>query len=765
MPHPVVYTGTQDDDQTRSVDLVHIEPSIREGLHLVSSLYGHDASSPLYRFPPQNIVPPYIVGPQQIPGRLVCQTGQWTGSPSPTMYYQWMRDGEDVPGANAYEYFTTEEDDNTVMTCEVRGANYLGEDYAMTSNSIAVSLIEPIEVREVEEYITTGISASKVQSIQDRASVIVTGIAAEDRQDVNRAVAYYITGRAAIDREDTNAMNIPVLTGLSVEDQLILQNDDGVMVVNYQYADPLVESVPVGMNIGNFNAEIGLVGWEVFGAVTVGGTNGVPFGYDGVHCWYGGDNVHAGGLNIPYSYAWQDVPIEPIWEADVDAELCNVEVLFFQRSLNDMDQANVKLEFVASNGTTILGDNDGPGLWASPSGVWYPREFEVAIPANTRYVRVIHEYSLIEGTALNAYIDQITINIRKGAKIASRDRGPDFDKWRVRFVQANSYSGVALSEMEFRSSLGGSDLASGGDVIAGSEGLGGLKGYAFDNMINTGYWAGELNGVAFNTAWLGYDFASNVKPRELAITARSGTNSNQVGRSFYVEGSDDGTVWIPVQYYDESVVGTFTSEQTKAFPISDGAFGFWTEYYEGVGYSYGRSTTSNDNSHGKGQIYRSNTRLNITHLRALITDQADSFNFRLQLFRVSFLKNGLFQPGMVHEVLEDISLSSPGSNSGDIFVEAACSVTHEFEVGDYFCVRFVDEDAASNPVASNEGRTKYISSFNDEPSGPWTIRETIVSRVINWNGDNHTITIGDTNPTGTGNSNFNWAVDFKGSVF
>lgn len=40
MPHPPLYPWGQDDDRTRSIDVVHIEPSIREGVHLVSAFMG-----------------------------------------------------------------------------------------------------------------------------------------------------------------------------------------------------------------------------------------------------------------------------------------------------------------------------------------------------------------------------------------------------------------------------------------------------------------------------------------------------------------------------------------------------------------------------------------------------------------------------------------------------------------------------------------------------------------------------------------------------
>ena len=762
MPHPIVYTGGQDDDRTRAIDVVHIEPSIREGTFLVSSLYGPEASAPLYRYPPVNTFPPYLTGPQQIPGRLVCNAGQWDGSPSPVLYYQWMRDGVDVPGANQYEYFTTAADDNTVMTCEVRGANYLGEAYAFTSNSIAVSLIEPIELREMEDYVVSGVSASKNITIQDRVTNIITGVAAEDRMDINRSVAYFITGRAAEKREDINAMNVPVITGLQVKDtQTILGTD--VYAITEEWADPLVEGVATAMNLKNYDAEFGTVGWEIFGAVEHTNFLEVTV-HEGDHVWWGGENVHAAGANIPYSYMWQDVPIEPIWIPDVDGALTYVLVEWYQRSTAQNDQANIKLEFVQNDGTTIISSYAGPGLLSTPAGIWYLRQMETAIPPNTRYVRIIPEFNLIDGNDLNAFIDSILMRIRKGAKVNDRDRGPSFEQWRIRFTQSNTYSGCALSELAFRDSPGGTDLATGGFELTCSEGQGGLAIYAFDDLINTGYWAGELSGVGNNTAWIGYDMTTPVRPQELAITARADTNSLQMGREFWLEGSDDGIYWVPVQFYDQDQVGTFTSQQTKYFGVAQGAFDYFTATAGGA-YTYYRDQYSSDDYAGRGNVYKAYTRLNITHLRAYIDDNdAVPFNYRLQLFRVSAQKDGNYGIGMVEELLEDIPLASPGTTSGLQWVEAACSSTHEFEAGDLFCVRFYDVDAASNPVDPNEGRLRRISNYNGFDV-PYVAKGYVAKHVSAWSVGGQTPSFGEVNPSYFNTENFHWAVDFKGSVF
>ncbi|ACL81346.1 hypothetical protein [Silicibacter phage DSS3phi2] len=763
MPHPSLYLWGQDDDRTRSIDVVHIEPSIREGVHLVSSLYGREASSPLYRFPPVSSNNAWIRGDALIPAVLTAEEGTWFASPSAVFYYQWMADGVDIPFATQKTWTSTIEYDSAEITVEIRGVNIIGQDITISS-PLNISIIEPIEVHEQENFLITGLQpGANAQVTYDQRTILTTGLGALDRMDVNRGVAYYLTGMAGDDRFDTNAMDIPIITGLQQPDTLsVLERNFGIAVINMQYADPLVEGVPVHMNLKNPDAEMGMLGWTNFGSVQFVSDDG----RSGDYSWNGGDNVDPSGSNTPFSYIWQNVPIEAAWIPDVDLGLTNLETYWYQFSEEGFDMANVRVEFYDVN-MTLIGQDNGPGLWSSPADIWFYRAFEDPIPPMTRWVRIYLEFNVQSGTSNDAGIDDVSMYIRKGAKVNNRNFGPLFEQWRLRFTKANTWSGTGLSEIEFRPTPAGTDLATGGSPIFGSAGLGVLNAdFAFDDLRNTGYWAGEENGIANGTAWVGYDMITPVRPEVIDITARSGSDSLQVGREFYIEGSNDGLRWTPVQFYREEMVGTFTSGERKQFPIPRGAYDWYTAYFTGAGYTYSRDNFEGDDYAGKGSVWTCETRLNIDEIRVLVDDnQPTPFNFRLQLARINFQKNGSFQPGMISEVLEDFTLSTAGLSAGPTWISQACTSSHEFEVGEAFLLRFFDLDAATNPVDPNEGRTRWID-FNDEQND-YMIRDGIARRIGTWQGGAADIAIGLANPSGFAGSGTGayFALDFKGSIY
>ena len=230
MPLPIEYIGTQDDDRTRSIDVVHIEPSIREGTFLLSSLYGRDASLPLYRFPPVNTNPPYVSGPQEIPGTMQANYGRWVGSPSPVFAVQWQRDGVDIPGATSPTYVTTAADDGTFISFELRGFNIKGESYAF-SDTKGVSLIEPVFISEQEDYAVLGLQASLALTNLSERDTILTGMSALNRFDVNAGTAYFLTGHAADLRLDCNAKSVAVIQGLPQEGRLTMRDGPAVSVI------------------------------------------------------------------------------------------------------------------------------------------------------------------------------------------------------------------------------------------------------------------------------------------------------------------------------------------------------------------------------------------------------------------------------------------------------------------------------------------------------------------------------------------------------
>lgn len=771
MPWPSpTYTGGQDEDLTRSIDVVHIEPSIREGVHLVSSLYGPEASAPIFRYPPVSSDNAWIRGDAVIPSVLTAEEGTWDWSPTGYFQYQWMADGVDIPFATSKTWTSTPEYDGQTITVEIRGINTGGMDITISSG-LAISILEPVIVDQQDNFVITGLpQGNDAQTTRDERTMIISGVGADDRLDVVRSASYFATGMGALDRHDVNSQNNPIITGLGdmspANGRLcVFERDWSIAVINQEYADPLVDSVPVQMNIKNRGAEMGLLGWNVFGTVWYQ----TDHRHSGYYAWDGGEGVDANGANTPFSYIWQDVPIEDAWIVDVDAGLTNLEVNWQQYSYAGLDMANVRVEYLDAN-LIVLGNDPGPGLWASPSGIYFYRGFEDPIPVGTRFVRIYLEFNLQSGSNNDGGIDSVWMAIRKGAKLQDRSFGPDFQQWRINFLQANTWSGTGLSELEFRATSGGADLAVGGSPIFGSAGLGVANAdFAFDDLRNTGYWAGEENGVANGTAWIGYDMGVGVQPQAIDITARSGSDSLQVGRQFIVQGSDDGIRWTDVQYVPESRIGTFTSGQQKEVKLASGLVPYYRDFPEAAPYTYTRDIYSGDDFAGKGGVWQAHARLNIDEIAMRIDDQAAAYNCRLQLCRINTQKNGGWNNiGMVEEVLEDIAFTTPGLNGGDTWFTFPTSQVWEFEVYEYFLLRFVDLDAATNPVDPNEGRIKWINSWNGAPT-PYELRDGAVTRVAVWDGGNENIGIGFVNPSGFQGSSTSigryWALDFKGSIF
>ena len=81
---------------------------------------------------------PVISGGTGIGQLLTCTTGTYTGSPTPFITRQWLRNGLPISGATGFNYTTVNDDDGTAITCEETATNYLGDIQAI-SNSINIS--------------------------------------------------------------------------------------------------------------------------------------------------------------------------------------------------------------------------------------------------------------------------------------------------------------------------------------------------------------------------------------------------------------------------------------------------------------------------------------------------------------------------------------------------------------------------------------------------------------------------------------------------
>lgn len=84
--------------------------------------------------PPSNLVPPVISGDHASGSVLTCTPGVWSGAATISYAYQWRADGVDIPGATA-DFYTTEEEAGTSITCRVTATNDVGSESA-TSNAV-----------------------------------------------------------------------------------------------------------------------------------------------------------------------------------------------------------------------------------------------------------------------------------------------------------------------------------------------------------------------------------------------------------------------------------------------------------------------------------------------------------------------------------------------------------------------------------------------------------------------------------------------------
>lgn len=109
--------------------------------------------------------------------------------------------------------------------------------------------------------------------------------------------------------------------------------------------------------------------------------------------------------------------------------------------------------------------------------------------------------------------------------------------WRVRNTTSQTFFG--LHDLQFRTALGGPDVATGGTAIASSEyDSQHLDDYAFDVGGYRNFWS-TLSGSGTN-GWIGYDFGSNKDIIEVAFWTN---DASRLPGTFEVQYSDDSSSW------------------------------------------------------------------------------------------------------------------------------------------------------------------------------------------------------------------------------
>jgi hypothetical protein len=91
---------------------------------------------------PVSIAAPVASGTPAVGQTLSCSTGSWTGTPTPTYAYAWLRDGVAIAGASGGTYAVQAADVGNGLTCKVTATNKNGS-AAAVSNTLIVPVPPP----------------------------------------------------------------------------------------------------------------------------------------------------------------------------------------------------------------------------------------------------------------------------------------------------------------------------------------------------------------------------------------------------------------------------------------------------------------------------------------------------------------------------------------------------------------------------------------------------------------------------------------------
>lgn len=81
---------------------------------------------------------PVLTGTAQVSFTLSVVPGTWTGTPTPTFSYQWMRNGTINIGTNSTSYLIVTADVGATIRCDVTGTNVVGNATAGSNSSATV---------------------------------------------------------------------------------------------------------------------------------------------------------------------------------------------------------------------------------------------------------------------------------------------------------------------------------------------------------------------------------------------------------------------------------------------------------------------------------------------------------------------------------------------------------------------------------------------------------------------------------------------------
>ena len=90
--------------------------------------------------PPEDVEVPMVTGQPEVGEQSTCDSGFWRGKPSPTLKYQWLINGTEVPGATGETFVPEQEDLGSYVSCLVTASNEEGSQEAWSENTPQIVL-------------------------------------------------------------------------------------------------------------------------------------------------------------------------------------------------------------------------------------------------------------------------------------------------------------------------------------------------------------------------------------------------------------------------------------------------------------------------------------------------------------------------------------------------------------------------------------------------------------------------------------------------
>ena len=396
-------TQSQDEYLIRSIDVVHINPSIMEGERFYPGILGPGAAVPIIRYAPTFLVQPSISGSFKIPSVLTCNPGVIDASPQALLYFQWQADGVDIPGETGRTLITSLAFDAVVITCEVDAVNLLGVATG-ESNGITAELVEPIINHQNDYYTFTGLSQQMQINTMSEKFLVATGMAADNRIDVEQDIVYMMTGLWVDTRDDVNSYTAYMLQGLNAPtQQMVFENE----AYSYWQPTPIADLALI-----NPSAEAGdMTGWTV----TAGIITSEILAQQGTTAPADGGRYFSSHTALKVTASMhQTVDLDPGILADVDADLILSRFSYFWDTYtnNYGHQLDATITFLdAADG--VLG-SDYLYVYKKQNDPWTENFNELQyIPALTRKIRVSFNFLTAASRDSRAYLDDIRVQLFK----------------------------------------------------------------------------------------------------------------------------------------------------------------------------------------------------------------------------------------------------------------------------------------------------------------------------------------------------------------